>query len=148
MIHRRGAEVAENSFFVCRETTTNKNLSRLRPEAFWPIVVSRFGKISSLTELSVSAVNRSYCLACSASGTDTFNSASCLLLPAHFFPSPTQSLVLVARYYPEVLCASAVKKFLSALICVNLRLKALIPLLYALSALLFPSRRKSAANNS
>jgi len=34
MIHRRGAESAENGFFVCRETTTNKNIALLKTRSF------------------------------------------------------------------------------------------------------------------
>ncbi len=32
------------NFFVCRETTTNKNIPQFRAKSFCPIVVSRLGK--------------------------------------------------------------------------------------------------------
>ncbi len=32
------------AFFVCRETTTNKNIPQIRAKSFCPIVVSRLGK--------------------------------------------------------------------------------------------------------
>ncbi len=37
--------------FVCRETTTNKNIPQIRAKSFCPIVVSRLGKKDLLSVL-------------------------------------------------------------------------------------------------
>jgi len=44
------------NFFVCRETTTNKNIPQIRAKSFCPIIVSRLGKKDFLSVLCVSAV--------------------------------------------------------------------------------------------
>ncbi len=39
-----GQRAQRINFFVCRETTTNKNITQFRALSFCPIVVSRLGK--------------------------------------------------------------------------------------------------------
>ena len=169
--HRRSEIGRENGYFVCRERATNKNVSPSRTITGYLTADFRgFSQMGTSDDRLGRLRDRVFCL----SGDDDKQKGSPRgVTPRWSLPvadvdntprgeprgvdarTPQGRLfcpIAVSRSGKNSslcdLCVSAVSKSFSAFIGVNLRLKTLNALRYALGALLFPSLRQSAVNFS